>query len=109
MSSIFEKIQESDSSDDKIILSYEDILKAIPKNAKKEVDLELQKSHIEWRWRFFNINNRKVVEISKKLPNQSRIYIDNNGNWLNDFEYDPDANLDKYLTDQVYAYVIESN
>jgi hypothetical protein len=57
---------------------------------------------IEWRWRFFNINNRKLIEISYLDSNNGkRIYTDYSGNKI---EYDLDNKWDAYLTKILYAY-----
>lgn len=82
-------------------LSLNDIIKAIPENATKHPLEHLQKDHTEWRWRFFDLKGRKLIEISKKSPNCDRIYVDNTGGWT---QCELKGNWDKYLTDTRYCY-----
>ena len=110
MSSIFAKSKdktesykiEKMQSENQIVLYMDNIKKTIPADAKKTPDANLMKTHIEWRWRFFDINGRKMVEISQKNPGQDRKCIDNTGKWIN-FELEEDWN--KFLIDSKYYYV----
>lgn len=96
----------SDGSEDDVIyqmiLSLEDIKKSIPKNALSNPDPKLLTTHTEWRWRFLNIGDRKLVEISRKNPNGQRTYIDNTGKWIN---ISLDQEWDKYVVGIKYVYV----
>jgi len=85
----------------KIILSKDYIYKSIPKTALDKPDLKLKDNHIEHRWRFFNIHNRKLVEISVKHPNKERKYINSLGEWI---VYNLDNRWDIYLTSVKYYY-----
>jgi hypothetical protein len=86
------------------VLNLADILNVIPADHSKEPNNELQKTHIEHRWRFFNINGRKIIEISKKKPNEQRLYVDNtNGEWITHNELDIEWN--NFLVDVKYCYV----
>jgi len=57
-----------------IKLKYDDILKSIPEFAYKKEQVNLQHM-IEYRWRFYNINNKKHIEISKIIPNTNRVRL----------------------------------
>lgn len=92
---------EENNKEQQISLSFSDIINSIPKNATKCPNMTLQKDHTEWRWRFFEIKERKMVEISRKDPNKERIYMDNTGKWTN---YSLEGNWDKFLIDARYSY-----
>ena len=83
-------------------MSLNDIIKSIPPNSIKRPNTYLQTSHTEWRWRFFEIKGRKLVEISKKHPNGERIYMNNMGKWISNLELND--NWDQFLTDTKYFY-----
>jgi hypothetical protein len=98
---------ESDIDDTNIetqymILSLDEILDTIPKNASNKFLPHLQSTHTEWRWRFFDIQGRKLIEISKQNPNKNRIYMDNMGKWVSDTL---DNSWDQYVVDVKYCYV----
>lgn len=82
-------------------LSFDDIIKSIPADATKNPNPHIQKDYTEWRWRFFDLNGRKLIEISKKLPSGERICIDNTGKWK---PFELDNNWDQYLIDTKYSY-----
>ena len=82
-------------------LSATDIKKIIPDNAVDEINQNLQLTHIEWRWRFFNINKRKLIEISKKSYTDDRLYVDNSGAWI---RYQMTDKYDKYVIRTLYYY-----
>jgi len=82
-------------------LSISEIEKSIPSNSLNKPDPNLQNTHTEWRWRFFNINDSKKVEISKKDPLTKRQYKLPNGEWI---EYDMDNYYDKYVYKSCYYY-----
>lgn len=86
-----------------MILNINDIMKTIPNNAMTKPDNEMGKTHTEWRWRFFDIKGRKLIEISKKQPNNKRLYVDNTGSWIH---YDNNINQwNNFLVNTVYHYV----
>lgn len=91
-----------DYNDTKITLSIIDINKSIPSCATNKQDTKLLNTHIEHRWRFFNINNKKLIEISIKHPDKPRQYINNSGNWIDN--YNLDSKWDVYLTSTKYYY-----
>jgi hypothetical protein len=83
------------------ILSISDITNAIPSTATKEPNVNLQKIHVEWRWRFFNLKGRKLIEISQKSTGNDRIYVNNVGNWI---KFKLNDNWDQYIVDTKYYY-----
>ena len=89
------------SSNCAISLSRNDILEAIPFGSVAVEDTILQKTHTEWRWRFFNINGRKLIEISKKNPCSIRFFLNRDGKWMN---YDDKNIFDMFMTDTLYYY-----
>jgi hypothetical protein len=94
---------DADNLDNDItILDYNDILKEIPNNCSNCEIKELQKTHTEWRWRFFTINCVNFVEISNKQPNKNRMYMDNTGEWVN---YNVNEKWKKYLVKSKYYYI----
>jgi hypothetical protein len=110
MSDIFIKHGEllNDSDDDSSVLSKDEILESIPKNAFKKQNSGLAKINIEWRWRIFKIPNREntLIEISFKKPNDKRMYIDKSGKWINS---EVDKEFDKFVIDEYYVYSDLSN
>lgn len=102
MNSIFAK---GDKQNDfcPLILSYEEIQKIIPANTIDHSDDSKLRSRLysEWRWRFFDIKGRKLIEISRKYPNKEREYIDNTGKWIN---YSIDPSFDEYVVKTKYYY-----
>lgn len=98
-----EGLSVTDDEDEFItILDLKDIVQSIPQTATKQPDSNLSKTCVEWRWRFYNINNRKMIEISKKEPNKERIYMNNSSKWT---EYNLDDSFDKFIVDTHYCYV----
>lgn len=98
-----ENVIENDLS--QMILSLQDIIKSIPQNSVKKPDINLQKTHTEWRWRFFNLKERKLIEISKLSPSfteTERLYMDNTGKWI---KYNLKGNWNQFLTETRYCYV----
>ena len=85
-----------------VILDSHDLNNMIPESATPLKRNVIPNDTIEWRWRFFNINNRKLIEISYlNSNNNKRIYTDYTGDKT---EYDIDSKWDIYLTKVLYAY-----
>jgi hypothetical protein len=91
----------SDNTQYLTILSLDDIKKCIPNTASNIYNPELLNTHSEWRWRFFNIDGRRLVEISRKEPNKQRLYVDNTSKWTT---YTLDKSWDIYVVDVRYYY-----
>lgn len=99
----YENIEQNDQGNENTSLSKEEILKSIPENALKVANNELTKTHIEWRWRIFEIPNRanKLIEMSFKKPNDQRMYINKSGSWVNS---EVGKEYDKFVVDEYYSY-----
>lgn len=97
-------IENEDRGIEHMTLSITEIQKSIPIGASDKPNSELEKTHTEWRWRFFNMEGRNLVEISQKKINNNRIYIDNTGKWI---YFELDNNWEQYITESKYFYVNE--
>ena len=82
------------------ILNIKDIEESIPKAASSTRLSPTPPNVAEWRWRFFQIGQRKLIEISL-YENGIRSYIDYNGNVIT---YDLDPSWDAFVTKTLYAY-----
>ena len=82
------------------ILNIKDIEESIPKSASSTRLSPIPPNVTEWRWRFFQIGQRKLIEISL-YENNIRSYIDYNGNVIT---YDLDPSWDAFVTKTLYAY-----
>ena len=89
-------------------LSIDDIKNTIPSNAINQPRPNLTKTHTEWRWRFFNINERKLIEMSCKHPEQVRTFMDKDGNWSTTDENEL-IPFEKYIHQNLYYYVKNTN
>lgn len=102
--SIFKK---SDAKDSKVydgtctVLDSADLMASIPQNASPNKQIIAQKQ-IEWRWRFFEIGSRKLIEMSHADINNNRTFIDQIGEPIS---YDLDPEWDKFVVKTLYAYV----
>lgn len=99
--SIFKKSKPESDISSNIALTKAIIYNSIPEDALDTEDPILAKTHTEWRWKFYDINSRKMIEISRKDPNSSRSYIDNTGKWV---QCTIDKELDKYVNCTKYYY-----
>ena len=90
-----------DYNNQKITFTYKQLCNSIPSFAIDKYDDQLITTHIEHRWRFFNINSRKLVEITVKHPNKERKYINSCGEWV---EFNLDSIWEKYITSSKYYY-----
>ena len=63
-----------DNTDDNayMVLALQDVIKSIPDSASNTSSPSLLLTHTEWRWRFFDLGGRKLVEISKLYPRSNR-------------------------------------
>lgn len=108
--SIFRKADERDatpsmtssarSRETYTILNSKDLANSIPMSATTKCIQPLPSNYVEWRWRFFKIGDRKMVEVSH-FDGNKRIFTDYNGNRI---EYDMTNEWDKYVVRTLYAY-----
>lgn len=85
---------------DYCVLDRKYIESLIPEGASEKKLEVLPKDVTEWRWRFFKIGERKLVEMSY-YDGVTRIYVDNSGNMIN---YDLDPLWDKFVVKTLYCY-----
>lgn len=64
------------------VLYKDQVIDNIPEGATNHPDKNKQKIFTEFRWRFYEINNKEYCEISYKEPNQNRQYKNKNGEWV---------------------------
>jgi len=98
MNNIFEK-----SNNNIIKNTYiEDIYETIPKDCVNKRNLNLINTHTEWRWRFFQFNKIKKIEISNVSPiTKKRLYLNNMNKWV---ERNVSDEYDKYVIKEYYYY-----
>lgn len=58
---------------------------------------------VEWRWRFLQFNDRKVVEISYQNKNKERYYMNKYGEWV---KRNISNIYDKLVIEEYYYYTI---
>jgi hypothetical protein len=76
----------------------------IPAAAYTEPINDLLKVCTEWRWRIFKFPQSNNIEISKKAPNEERLFKTKFDEWVH-FEYDNfDEKYKKYLLISYYYY-----
>jgi hypothetical protein len=95
--SIFEKCEKK-----KRYISKNKLLDSIPFDSYESGNNVLKKDHIEWRWRFYRINNKNIVEISRKNPGESRMFVDKDGDWC---RTEIPNKWEKFMTNEKYYYV----
>lgn len=108
-SNIFIKHKDIEREEHKLVLK--DLIESIPEDRYTEQQTDLKKDHLEWRWRIFMYNDKKIVEISINTPetidasgnvvNSARKFIDKYGKWV---QRDVDELFDKYVIEQYYYY-----
>jgi hypothetical protein len=80
-------------------VNVRNVYKTIPKSSFKEP--RDNKDNTEWRWRFLQFGPSLKVEISKKKPNENRIYLNEKNEWVT---RDIDPRFDKYVSESYYYY-----
>ena len=86
-------------------LTYTDIYSTIPDtNIITPADADVWKKNklVEWRWRFININSKRLAEISYlRYDIDKRMYQSKSGQWVHRIV--PDE-INKYVVEQYYFY-----
>jgi hypothetical protein len=90
------------NQNNKLIVYKKDILNTIPEEHYYEKNNELSIIKIEWRWRFYKINDKEYIEISKKQHGNKRLYINNDYEWV---ERNISNIFNTYITKEIYAYL----
>ena len=94
-------IKQSEIPKTKCKLSYDSIIENIPEPHFKS-RIPANKDLIEWRWRFYNINNKKIVEISYYNPKTNeRTYINSKGEYV---KRDIPKELEVFIIEEYYYY-----
>jgi hypothetical protein len=93
-------IKQKDIKREEHKLEYNEIMNTMPDETYSQEQEDLKQKYIEWRWRFFQIGDKKFVEISSSNAN-NRKYFDKYGRWT-DVHVDPSFN--QYLTKQTFYY-----
>lgn len=97
-------IKKSDLPKQEKKLCYHTIINSIPEPYYKESKYELKSIAVEWRWRFYKINNKTHVEMSFTEPNSNkRSYLNKNEEYIT-YDIDIDKEYKKYLIDEYYFY-----
>ena len=85
-------------------ITYTSIMETIPETKTKiKIDNWQKKYTTEWRWRFFDLKGRKLIEISKMEPNKERMYMENTGKWIKYTLVSPA--WDRFLIESKYCYI----
>lgn len=87
-------------------ITYTNIIESLPETHRIEpMDNWREQGLTEWRWRFLDIEGRKVVEISGLRPNENqRLYFNKHCQWI---KRDVDPVFDKYVKEVYYCYANE--
>lgn len=88
------------------ILSKQEILSSIPQNALDCENINLKSTKTEYRWRILNIENieNEIIEISMKLKDAERLFLNQSGNWIEYNNNNNNNNYDKYVVKSYYYY-----
>ncbi len=86
------------------VLYKDQVIDNIPEGAINQPDKEKQKIFTEFRWRFYEINNKEYCEISYKEPNKNRQYKNKNGEWVERDEKDIDNKFNQQVKKEYFIY-----
>jgi len=91
--------------EDKLIISKDEIMSAIPEKSLQMENKELSLYNKEWRWRIFKFPTieNEIIEISYKEPNEKRFFITQNNKWININE-EQLKQYDKFVIKTYYNY-----
>lgn len=85
-------------------LTYTVVYDSIPDHTNSVPIKGWEKKYlVEWRWRFLQSDDRKVVEISYQNKNNERYYMSKYGEWVK--RNIPDI-YDKFVIEEYYYYTI---
>jgi hypothetical protein len=84
-------------------ITYTSIIESIPNtNVSEPLDNWRDKYNIEWRWRFIEVNDRLVGEISYLTSDSNeRMYFNRYGKWVH---RKISSVYDKYVKEKYYYY-----
>lgn len=86
------------------VLYKDQVIDNIPEGAINFPDKEKQKIYTEFRWRFYEINNKEYCEISYKEPNKQRLYKNKNGEWVERDENDINNKFGNNIKKEYFIY-----
>lgn len=86
-----------------IVLSKYEVMQTIPTIALLKPDNDAIKISKELRWRIFKLPHKEneIIEISYKLPNEPRMFMNNVGKWVN---REIDEKYNHFLIKEYYVY-----
>jgi hypothetical protein len=86
-------------------ITYTDMLRSIPEGSGEVqmTDWKLTKNK-EWRWRFFEFNNKMYTEISNTDKNGNISYINQYGEIVKKEQHEIGPEYDKYIKKVFYYY-----
>jgi hypothetical protein len=86
-----------------IVLSKFEVMQTIPTVALPHQDTNALKTCKELRWRIFKLPHKEneIIEISYKLPNEPRMFMNKSGKWVNR-EIGDEYN--QFLVKEYYVY-----
>ncbi len=109
MNTLLESVKEPEQEQElekekqeRLILSYNELIKTIPiKNVVLKPNIKLANIYTEWVWKFYNINNRQLIVITKKEPNKEILYMVQNNEWK---PFTNEHLYEKYIVLTLYYY-----
>jgi len=102
MQSIFTSPTTEDDNDISGKLTYTIVMESIPDNKLTKPIKDWHKQYVtEWRWRFLDINERKIVEISYLKYNSKRMYVNKYGEHVSS---QVSKAFDQFVTEEYYVY-----
>lgn len=86
-----------------IVLSKFEVMKTIPTVALQKQNTDSANTCKELRWRVFKLPNKEneIIEISYKLPNEPRMYMNKSGKWVS---REIGNEYDQFLIKEYYIY-----
>lgn len=85
-------------------ITKQELENMIPKNSTNQPDINLRNNMVEWRWRIIKINDKTYTEISKLIPNESRLYVNKYNKWEIQNEDELDKIYKEFVFKQYYYY-----
>jgi hypothetical protein len=114
MSSIFVKEKEIETDveeyypknlHDTFVIYKEDLENSIPDNYLTQENIELQKTHDEYRWQIYKIGDKEYIDITFKKNGHRRAYLTYSNDMI---DYKVDKKWEKYIISRKYYYTKEN-
>jgi ABC-type proline/glycine betaine transport system permease subunit len=86
-----------------IVLSKFEVMRTIPTVALLKHDVIAMSTSKELRWRIFKLPHKEneIIEISHKLPNEPRMFMNKSGKWVN---REISNEYNQFLRKEYYVY-----